>query len=213
MYPYRIVYDFEAMFKSIDKKSARTKYYAEHVPLSVSIHSNVPEFSTPKCIVSTGDPQQLIDEMGEYMEKIAAAAFENLKSVDFKAAYEEIDSSRNPESLKKILDRYLQVVPCVGFNSGKYDVNMIKPYFVHRFVIPFENSSEVHVIKRGNDFMSVTTPSFNFLDIKNFIAPGYSLSKYLSAMKIKEKKGFFPYEYIDSLEKLEETKLPAKTFL
>ena len=42
VYPYRIVYDFEAMFKPIDKTSAKTTFYAEHVPLSVSIHFNVP---------------------------------------------------------------------------------------------------------------------------------------------------------------------------
>ena len=44
VYKYRIVYDFEAMMKGIQKTSAKTKYYAEHVLLSASVCSNVPGF-------------------------------------------------------------------------------------------------------------------------------------------------------------------------
>ena len=33
---------------------------------------------------------------------------------------------------------------------------------------------------------------------------------YLDAYGVKEKKGFFPYEYIDSLDKLDETELPPQ---
>ena len=145
--------------------------------------------------------------MGDYMEKIADEAYSRLISGPFKDVYIQIQNSKDPDNLRKVLDKYLKQIPVVGFNSGNYDINMVKPYMIKKFVLPYPTS---HTIKRGNDFLSISTPKFNFLDITNFIAPGYNLSKYLASYKIKEKKGFFAYEYLDSLDKLKETKLPPK---
>ena len=58
--------------------------------------------------------------------------------------------------------------------------------------------------------MAISTPKLRFLDITNYIAPGFSYSRYLAAHDISEAKGFFPYEYIDSLEKLNEPNLPPR---
>ena len=41
-----------------------------------------------------------------------------------------------------------------------------------------------------------------FLDIKNYIAPGFSYGKFIKAYDVSQTKFFFPYEYVDSLEKL-----------
>ncbi|GFN90296.1 Zinc finger protein 546-like [Plakobranchus ocellatus] len=114
-------------------------------------------------------------------------------------------------------------LPVVGFNSGRYDINVIKPYFVHRFLIDpnghgttdeddsdFRQKRQRFVIKKNNEFMAISTPMLKFLDITNFIAPGFSYAKYLAAYEVEEQKGFFPYEYITSLEKLEETSLPPR---
>ena len=125
----------------------------------------------------------------------------------FKNAYIQIANSKDPEHFRRVLDNYLKQVPVVGFNSGKYDINMVKPYIIKRFVLPHPTS---HTIKRGNDFLSISTPKFHFLDITNFIAPCYNLARYLMSYNVKEKKGFFPYEYITSLDQLKETALPPK---
>ncbi|GFN78397.1 hypothetical protein PoB_000490300 [Plakobranchus ocellatus] len=58
--------------------------------------------------------------------------------------------------------------------------------------------------------MAITTPFLKFLDITNFIAPGFSYAKYLAAYEVEEQKGFFPYEYTTSIEKLDETSLPPR---
>ena len=102
-------------------------------------------------------------------------------------------------------------MPVVGFNSGKYDINLIKPYFVRRFLLREENMlANATVIKRNNDFISISTKKLLFLDMVNFLAPGFSYSKYLAAYKVPETKGFFPYEYFKDLSQLDETELPPK---
>ena len=44
-----------------------------------------------------------------------------------------------------------------------------------------EQSNQYYVIKRNNDFMAISTPQFKFLDVMNYITPGFSYSKYLKA--------------------------------
>jgi hypothetical protein len=56
--------------------------------------------------------------------------------------------------------------------------------------------------------MCISTNKLKFLDIINYLAPGFSYSKYLAAFKIEETKGVFCYEYITDLGKLNETSLP-----
>lgn len=44
--------------------------------------------------------------------------------------------------------------------------------------------------------------------MSQFIAPGTSYAKFLKAYGVEEEKGFFPYEWFDSIEKLNYPKLP-----
>ena len=57
--------------------------------------------------------------------------------------------------------------------------------------------------------MCLKTNSLKFLDISNYVAPGFSYDQFLRAYECEQTKGFFPYEWIDSLDKLEETSLPS----
>ncbi|KAI8487962.1 hypothetical protein Bbelb_344100 [Branchiostoma belcheri] len=56
--------------------------------------------------------------------------------------------------------------------------------------------------------MSIATEDFNFVDLVNFLAPGFSYSHLLKAYECQEMKGVFPYEWMDGLSKLEQTSLP-----
>ena len=42
----------------------------------------------------------------------------------------------------------------------------------------------------------------------NYVAPGFSYDQFLRAYECEQTKGFFPYEWIDKLDKLKETPLP-----
>ena len=117
------------------------------------------------------------------------------------------------------------------FNSGKYDLNVIKQFFVPYLLKPSkqedndagndEDEEEEEeddddddgdetrfVIKRQNTFMCFSTKKLKFLDIINFLAPGYSYDKYLKAYGCELQKGHFPYEYMDGIGKLEDSALP-----
>ena len=49
-------------------------------------------------------------------------------------------------------------VAVIGFNSGRYDINMIKRYFVERIA---ENVNEkIKVAKKDNNYMFLTTSKF-----------------------------------------------------
>ena len=47
--------------------------------------------------------------------------------------------------------------------------------------------------------MCLKTEYLKFLDITNYLAPGFSYDQFLKAYECEQTKGFFPYEWIDSL--------------
>ena len=62
-YPYRVTFDFECYFKhhaQHPRNSEKLTWEAEHVPLSVSVCSNVPGYDQPRCFVTSGDTSDLI---------------------------------------------------------------------------------------------------------------------------------------------------------
>ena len=66
------------------------------------------------------------------------------------------------------------------------------------------------VIKRDNTFMCLLTDKLTFLDMTNYIDPGFRYDKYLEAYGCEVTKGHFPYEYMDCLTRLDNTVLPPK---
>ena len=116
-------------------------------------------------------------------------------------------SRRKIHLLLSQLEEYISELIVVGFNSGKYDLNVLKdiliPHLVHTKGIRF-------TAKRGHAYLVLKTGSLKFLDIANFLAPGTSYAGFLKAYDCAEEKGFFPYEYMDSLERLNETHLPPR---
>ena len=179
--------------------------------MSYAICSNVPGFEEPICMVSDGDPQKLVDSMVDQLEEIAVTAFELLQE-DFAYAYMQIDTlpedgiaSKSSDALRDVLDNYLMQLPVVGFNSGRYDINVIKPYLFSRLERDLQ-----FVIKNRNEYKCVATEQLRFLDILQYLAPGYSYATYLKAYDIQETKGFFPYEFVTDLSKLEYERLPPQ---
>ena len=64
----------------------------------------------------------------------------------------------------------------IGFNSGKYDLNMVKEYFVKEISCNREGEYNEGVFgaKKECGYMFLTTSKFKFLDVKNYIGPGLS---------------------------------------
>ena len=259
-YPYRATFDFECFFdgENLPTDSDRVQWIARHVPLSVSVASNVPGHETPHCYITDSDSDKLVATMMRSLSAISDAAFDMLiplydnvlnelevrkeawdeaerkASKEYEAKQEddeevemgEIKSNPYKTLIGQLLG-WLHQLPVIGFNSGKYDLNGIKQFVVPYLLKPTkqkdnddsndeeeeeeqedDDDEKTFVIKRQNTFMCFSTRKLKFLDIINFLAPGYSYDKYLKAYGCELQKGHFPYEYMDGIGKLEDCALP-----
>ena len=103
-----------------------------------------------------------------------------------------------PKNVRNLWKTWVEQVPVFGFNSGSYDINMIKEFFVKDLA----EISNVNVAKKGNSYMFLSAPNFKFLDIKSYLAPGLSYDAWCRAYGCELQKLAFPYEWLDSFEKL-----------
>ena len=103
-------------------------------------------------------------------------------------------------------ERYCNVLPVFGFNSAKYDTNLIKLYLLP--ILVNERDIEPTVINKANPFVSLKFGDIQLLDIMNFLDGTTSLDFFLKGYKTKETKNFFPYESFDSPEKMNNKELP-----
>ena len=194
--------------------------------------SNVPGHEDAQCYVTNGDSDKLVKDMMAHLITLSDAAYESLlpsyKDVlvclkEQASVWDEVAATAHDDdengkktvnpynTLEKQLQAWLHQLPVIGFNSGKYDLNTIK-----RFLVPLliRNSdteqASCFVIKRQNSFMCLSTDKLKFIDMVNYLAPGYSYDKYLKAYGCELEKGHFPYEYMDDLLKLDDRALPPQ---
>ena len=233
-YPYRATFDFECYFdgENIPTNTDHVEWIARHVPLSVSVASNVPGYEPAQCYITDGDSDKLVEEMMNNLIAISDTAYDALlpsyvdvladldarkhaweeetKEAEEEDEEEEAENGKKTVNPYKTLENQLQVwlhqLPVVGFNSGRYDLNAINKFFV-----PLLIHNNAAVIKRQNTYMCLSTDQLKFVDICNYLAPGVSYDKYLKAYGCELQKGHFPYEYMDDLQKLEDRVLPPQS--
>ena len=224
-YDYFAVFDFEACLKKLPyEEGSKTNYTQEHCPISVACASNVPGYQEGSCFVNS-NPNLLVKSMLDYLSEIQLIAKE---MVEEKLHYvrEELDGlmlfweEQDAEDtrlyvriMKKKLqetsnrfDIYCSQLPVLGFNSAKYDLNLVKRYICRHLCM--HEDDHAYTVKRNNAYFCIANEHFRFLDITNFLAAGSSYSSFLKAFDIVENKGFFPYSYLDNPDKLNDTKLP-----
>ena len=204
--------------------SDKLQWSARHVPLSVSVASNVPGYEPALCFVTDGDADKLVGCMMTRLNTISDAAYESLLPLyadvleELKTRKEAWDEEEEEEdgkktvnpckTLEKQLQTWLRQLPVIGFNSGHYDLNVVKKFFIPYMLKG--NDKTRFVIKRQNTFMCFSTTNLKFLDVTQYLAPGVSYDKYLKAYGCELQKGHFPYEYMDDLHKLEDRALPPQ---
>ena len=227
-YPYRATYDFECYFDStgLPSNSDKVQWISRHVPLRLSVASNVPGHEDARCYVTNGDSETLVTAMMTDLETTSDAAFDLLKprykhvfdqlkelqtswdkassgnseGVDEEGEEEEEEAEeglgshrKNPYSiLTDQLLVWLHQIPVIGFNSWRYDLNTIKQFLVPYLLLgdAIETAS-CFAIKRGNTFMSLSTKKLKFLDMVNYLAPGFSYDKYLKHTDVSLQKVTF----------------------
>ena len=91
--------------------------------------------------------------------------------------------------IQEHFERYCNVLPVFGFNSEKYDTNLIKSHLLPIFVN--ERNIEPTVIRKANQFVSFKFGEIQLLDIMKLHGGTISLDTFLKAYKTKDTKGFF----------------------
>ena len=179
---------------------------AKHIPVSVAINDNLTK--KPSFIMDE-DPNKLTERFVDELLKRASEIEETVwlsnpvfneddKEEQYGSYLIKEERVRLPKETAKSYVNWVKQVPVFGFNSGRYDINMIKEYFVRDLAI----ISDVNVAKKENSYMFLSTPNFKFLDIKNYLAPGLSYDAWCRAYGSKLQKLAFPYEWFDSFGKL-----------
>ena len=110
-----------------------------------------------------------------------------------------------PGKQRKAIIEWRDQVPAIGINSGRYDLNLIKEYFVELLA---GTTNKVRVGKKENKTMFIKTNGFRFLDIINYFGPGTSYEKWVKAYGCSVQKSWLPYEWFDSPETLQYPVLP-----
>ena len=220
---YRLMKDeFHIIFEAIDNKSGKEKD-SSRTQSETNVGENNEEDEGEDLMDTDGEEDDMESETGEDRAFIDDERVEEEGPSFYRALEQEraeqsdVNQPRvntpEPEKktvkpLKKLRDRlenYLKELPVLGFNSGKYDLNAVKEFI---FPVLVKSESIQFTIKRNNNFMCVKTDHLRFLDVTNFLAPGFSYDKFLKNYECPQTKRFFPYEWMDSLEKLQHPALP-----
>ena len=197
-YPHAIVYDFEA-YQDTSKAVRPTSdlfYESEHVPISVSLADTLnPE---PEYIVSR-DPVELIRLFHQSLERrhtaIVADVVEKFRTPDIEGI---------PEKQGEEIVKWVYQVPVLGFNSGHYDLKLIRQHFIPLLA----QDPGTFAAEKNGRIMFINTPKFKFLDVLNYLGPGITYEKWVKTYGATLAKSWLPYEWFDSPDKLDFPGLP-----
>jgi hypothetical protein len=125
------VYDFETILSKTEiKKTKNLKYTNKHVPVSFSIFSNVEGFNIKPIHKVNKDPEMLIESFVLNLREIVEKSYE-INKQKYKKIYKQIGNMEDKKLMSKcfsMFERWIKEVPVIGFNSAKYDCNIMKVY-------------------------------------------------------------------------------------
>ena len=197
-YPHAIVYDFEA-YQDTSKAVRPTSdlfYESEHVPISVSLADTLnPE---PEYIVSR-DPAELIRLFHQSLERSHTAIVADVVDKFPLPDIIGISEKQGEEIVKWVCQ-----VPVLGFNSGHYDLKLIRQHFIPLLA----QDPGTFAAEKNGRIMFINTPKFKFLDVLNYLGPGITYEKWVKTYGATLSKSWLPYEWFDSPDKLDFPGLP-----
>ena len=90
------------------------------MPLSVSVCSNVPGYQAPKCFVSQGDSDLLLEEFVQYLTKISTKSSSLLRQ-RYAEVFEALETARGPNNSESHEDRLAQILVDIQEGSQNYN--------------------------------------------------------------------------------------------
>ena len=120
------MYDFEALLAPLNEHPTDDlTYLSRHIPLSVAVHDTL---SLDPVYLVDKDPKRLIKRLIRTLtEKQEVITVYVLKQHPYPSDFQML-----PGEVKEQWRQWVNQVPVIGFNSGKYDLNMVKEYFVKK---------------------------------------------------------------------------------
>ena len=210
-----------------------TSWNKAHVPVSFTVGCNLEGVDTVH--VSSKDPEELTAKLVDTLLEMAKKKYE--KCVErFKYIFERLERLKVQEVLRlqedmvdddlemdengcvsskrlKLLENlvrkfegYCKELAVFGFNSAGYDIKLIKKYLFKALCKHGEQPN--FTVKKAGRYPCIKTEHLKFMDILQFLAPGYNLKSFFKAFGVSEQKGFFPYDYLTHDNQLDETTLP-----
>ena len=144
----------------------------------------------------------MMQKILEYLEEISYH-FYNFLSQKFQYVFSLLEKSET-EHLLEAFQPYLKELPVVGFNSGRYDLCLIEEPFSTLFHPNIE-----FTVKKEQQLYLYQVYKFKISwYMVNYIASGFSYQNFIKAFGIEENKFFFPYEWLDSVDKLDYPDVP-----
>ena len=187
-----------------------------HVPVSFSVGCNLEGVETVH--MSSKDPEELTaklvgtllemadkkyragveryDYIFEQLEQLKVQEMVCLEEdmVDDDLEMNENDgvTSKHMKSLKNLFitfEDYCKELAVFGFNSDGYDIKLIKKYLFKELCKHGQQPN--FTIKKAGNYSCIKTECLKFMDILQFLAPGYNLKSFSKPMMLSSKKDFF----------------------
>ena len=122
------------------------------------------------------------------------------------------------QNLQSDFKKYVEQVVVLGYNSAKYDINLLKEYLIVQFQRDYAVDKEpIKVIKQQASYTVLELGHYlKFLDVYKYQSPSTTSDSFMKAEGVtssdnsndKSAKFYFPYEWFDSYDKLDYPGLP-----
>ena len=168
-YPFAIFFDFES-YGDVNERKIQPKCCLLKANTSPSLSALEDTLNREPTHLCNKDPKKLIFSFrNELLVRHLAITAEARKRF-----LGDSPDYVNKKQAKLMLE-WCNNVPVLGFNSGRYDLNLIKEHFVSSLAEIKNN--KINLAKNGNKIMFLRTKRFRFLDVVNYVGPGTSYDK------------------------------------
>ena len=144
---------------------------------------------------------------------------EDLENVSYEPLVWYKSLLKDLQNLESDFQKHVEQVVVLGYNSSKYDINLLKEYLIVQFLRDYaqqEDEEPIKVIKQQASYTMLELGYYlKFLDVYKYQSPSCTLDSFMKAEGIqdtnnsdKSAKSYFPYEWFDSYDKLDYPGLP-----
>ena len=147
-YSHFVVYDFEVILAPLDEHPTDDlTYLSRDIAISDAVHDTL---SKEHVYLVNKNPKGLIKRFIEVLTgKQEAITTDALKQHPYPSNFQML-----PGEVQKKWRQRVNQVPVIDFNSGKYDLNMVKEYFVKEISYNKEDEyNEDMFAAKENDYM------------------------------------------------------------